>query len=117
LNVALTRSKNGLFVVGNIETIRKGGSWMGNGSTSHKFDPDWIRRRDFGDVDVELVSGSERSVWRDYVRWLEDNKLVRDWKNQRRVDEVDIFDGNGNVGLRDEKRRSEPEFLEPFIEY
>jgi superfamily I DNA and/or RNA helicase len=112
LNVALTRSKNGLFVLGNIETLRLGGTWIGNGSWSHKFEPDWIRKRDFGDVDIELVSGSEGAVWRDYVTWLEENRLVRDWvKKGGEVERV------ADEGRDVERRREREEIWEVFASY
>jgi len=66
LNVALTRAKDALFVVGNKDTLRlaAGNDWM-------ETDPD-----------------SDAGVWRRFLIWCEQRGLVKDWKQDSEASRV-----------------------------
>ncbi|GAA6021532.1 hypothetical protein JCM11491_006473 [Sporobolomyces phaffii] len=64
LNVALTRAKDALFVVGNKDTLRLAAA------------NDWI----------ESDPDSDAGIWRRFLAWCEQRGLVREWKHGRDVE-------------------------------
>ncbi|KAK4052245.1 hypothetical protein OIO90_004467 [Microbotryomycetes sp. JL221] len=63
LNVALTRAKQGLIVVGNRQTLMRAVT------------TDW----NMGDKDADA------GVWRRYLKWMDERGLVKDWHDAKKV--------------------------------